>query len=52
MANGGSDYENNTDLLYNSHEMQIDQLSLGQNSLLFYLAIFLLITILSYLLVF
>ena len=29
------DYKNNTDLLYNSHEMQIDQFLLGQSSLLF-----------------
>ena len=28
-------YKNNNDLLYNSHEMQIDQLLLGQSSLLF-----------------
>ena len=34
------DYKNNTDLLYNSHEMQIDQLLLGQSSLLFSQRIF------------
>ena len=45
-------YKNNTDLLYNLHEMQIDQLLLGQSSLLFSQIIFLLMTILSYLLVF
>ena len=46
------DYKNNADLLYNSHEMQIDQLLLGQSSLLFSQRIFLLMTTLSYLLVF
>ena len=46
------DYKNNTNLLYNSHEMQIDQLLLGQSSLLFSQRMFLLITTLSYFLVF
>ena len=41
------DYKNNTDLLYNSHEMQIDQLLLGQSSLLFSQRIFLLMSKLS-----
>ena len=46
------DYKNNTDLLYNPHEMQIDQFLLGQSSLLFSQRIFLLMTTLSCLLVF
>ena len=46
------DYKNNTDLLYNSYEIQIDQLLLGQSSLLFSQKFFLLMTTLSYLLVF
>ena len=46
------DYKNNTDLLYNSHEMQIHQLLQGQSSLQFSQRTFILMTILSYLLVF
>ena len=43
------DYKNNIDLLYDSHDLEIDQLLLSQSSLMFSQIIFLSMTILSYL---